>query len=160
MSSEKLADVITFPVTSLEKYNDQDILALYISSIMHPKVNKQPDELAKVIIDYSGNGEETSSEQNQFFQSRVRKIIRATAAPSNQEWDRLIDPSSESYDDGFSEVVLALQKLKGEESEIREALFILMDIRISSLRLELLDDTDFKHIVAFLTAKPDARENG
>ena len=160
MNSEKLADVIAIPVVNLELLSDQDVISLYISSLIDPKVSKQPEALSQAIIDYSGDGEESSSEQNQKFQSKVREINQATAPPSDQEWDRLIDPASERYDAGFSEVVLALQDLVGEESKVREALFILMDIRVTSLRLELYDDADLKHIVAFLVAKPDASVNG
>ena len=160
MSNEEFADVIAFPVNNIEKYSDQEVLSLYFSSLMHPKVIKQPYELAKVIIDYAGKGEKESSDQNVAFQSRVHAINMGTATPSNQEWDELTDPSSENYDVGFSEVVIALQNLKGEESIVRDALFVLMDIRVSSIRLKMYDDADFKHIVAFLTAKPDARVNG
>jgi hypothetical protein len=160
MSSEKFADVIAIPVANLESLSDQEIISIYITSLIHPNVSKKPEKLSQAIIDYSGNGEESSSEQNQEFQAKVRQINRATATPSNQEWDNLIDPSNEGYDDAFSEIVLALQDLRGEESKVREALFVLMDIRVSSLRLKLYEDADLRRIVAFLVAKPDARING
>lgn len=158
MTTEHDSVELLFP-KRIEDMEDAEVIELYYSSLSHPSVSKKPYLLAEAIISHAGQADITGSEQNQRFQKRVAVIKRATADPSDSQWDSLIDIHSEQYDAAFSDIVLALQQMKGDENIIRDALFVLLDMRVTSLRLKQKDSAAVEQMVAFLVAGLDSNQS-
>ena len=156
MRHENSGEIISFPNVNPEHMEDDEILDLFLSSLLHPSVSKKPDDLAEIIIESSGN-KHTESDEVGVYAQRVLGINDKTGFPSDKEWDDLTIPDQENYDQPFVDIVEALRIAVHSDDPVRSALFILHDTRLSALRLNV--DADGQHItqlVALLVKKYDA----
>lgn len=127
-----------------EKVANKEFLERFMAQLNHPGAPKTSNELTDFILDTAGMKlREGLSEERQQWRDRIMQLQHSTMVLSYSQYDAIIDPRNEDYDEPFAELEKALQATRPYATDMkdeRQALSILMNLRIAAIRERTDDD--------------------
>jgi len=158
-------EVIRFPIEGafdVETARDDEVLEQIMNRLVHPSQakGKSREELANIILELGGTkSPDGLSETMKKTRERVVDIRFGTAGLSNSDYDALLDPRDEQYDEGFAALYHALMSTRANAGELeteRSALNVLMELRVAAVKkLGLYNPDDWIRVAKLLTRDLD-----
>jgi len=130
----------------LDDLGDDEVLSHFLSELRHPGVRGR---LPQYILEYAGTKRRDNLTPERIAWRERMERIRFSVGVSNHDWDRLIDETDEEYDAGFAAIVHALQDTREnkELAEERQALLVLLDLRVAAINRGLVDTDEWQELV-------------
>lgn len=152
--NERDAVILPFPVPGeqLAEMPDEEVLDHFLSELRHPGVRNR---LAQYILEYAGSRPRDGLNAERIAWRERMGQIRFSVGVSNNDWDKLVDESNEEYDAGFAAIVQALQTTRDNKdlAEERQALLVLLDLRVAAINRGLFESEEWEALVDNLTRK-------
>lgn len=154
------SNVIPFPDSEQafmnpEEIADKEILERFIAQLNHPSAPKEPSQLAEFVIDTAGTkAREGLTKERQRWRDRITRLQHNTPALSDSQYDAIVDPHHEEYDEPFAELERSLRvtlpRAKDMKAE-RQALSALINLRIAAIHEKTDDDAYWIQLAKRLT---------